>query len=125
MLLRCTRQAYQDVLSLVEVTSLVYTILRLKTAVYEAWMEGRVVLCKSVRQRLENISDYRQVLSDLIELWPSIRPFVRCTGYPEAKDKADRLSYICVETDMGIFKMSSLVCFLFNSLLLLFLAEGD
>ena len=93
MLIRCIRQAYQDVFSMMEVTSLVdYTVLRLKTAIYEDWMEERVILCKSVRQGHVEFADLREVLSDLIELWPSIRPFVRCSGNPEAKDKAERVS---------------------------------
>ena len=96
MLIRCIRQAYQDVFSMMEVTSLVdCTVLRLKTAIYEAWMEERTILCKSVRQGHVEFTDLREVLSDLIELWPSIRPFVRCTGNPEAKDKAERVSENC------------------------------
>ena len=49
MLIRCIRQAYQVVFSMVEVTSIVeYTILRLKTAVYEDWMEERRRSCARV-----------------------------------------------------------------------------
>ena len=96
MLIRCIRQAYQDVFSMMEVTSLVdYTVLRLKTAIYEDWMEERTILCKSVRQGHVEFADLREVLSGLIELWSSIRPFVRCTGNPEAKDKAERVSENC------------------------------
>ena len=96
MLIRCIRQAYQDVFSMMEVTSLVdYTVLRLKTAIYEDWMEERTILCKSVRQGHVEFADLREVLSDLIELWSSKCPFVRCTGNPEAKDKAERVSDKC------------------------------
>ena len=74
---RCIRQAYQDVFSMVEVTSLVdYTILRLKTAVYENWMEGTVVLCNSVRQGFVELAYFQRVLTDLIDLWPSYRSSV-------------------------------------------------
>ena len=55
-------------------------------------MEERTILCKSVRRGHVKFADLRDVLSDLIELWSSIRPFVRCTGNPEAKDKAERVS---------------------------------
>ena len=95
MLIRCIRQAYQDVFSMVEVTSKVeYTILQLKAAVYEDWMEEKTILCKSVRQGFVDFVDLRCVLSDLAELWSSIRPFIRCTGNPEAKDKAERVESI-------------------------------
>ena len=94
MLIRCIRQAYQDVFSMVEMTTLVeYTIHRLKKAVYEDWMEERTTLCKSVRQGFVDFADLRLVLSGLAEFWPSIRPFIRCTGNPEAEDKAERVSH--------------------------------
>ena len=94
MLIPCIRQAYQDVFSMVEVTALVeYTIIGLKTAVYEDRMEQRVTLCKSVRQGFVKFTDLRHVLLDLVELWSSIRPFIRCTGNPEAKDTAERVSH--------------------------------
>ena len=93
MLIHCIRQAYQDVFSMVEVTSLVEcTVLRLKTAIYEDWMEERTILCKSVRQGFVEFADRRSVLSEVVQLWCSIRPFVRCTANPEAKDKAERVS---------------------------------
>ena len=55
-------------------------------------MEERATLCKSVRQGFVEFAELRLVLSDLTELWPSIRPFIRCTGNSEAKDKAERVS---------------------------------
>ena len=101
MLIRCIRQAYQDVFSMVEVTSIVeYTILRLEAAVYEDWMEERTILCKSVRQGFVDFMDLRCVLSDLADLWASIRPFIQCTGNPEAKGMAEKVSpyfvFMCV-----------------------------
>ena len=95
MLIRCIRQAYQDVFSMMEVISLVdYTVLRLNCHL-RGLDEERTILCKSVRQGHVEFADMREVLSDLIELWSSIRPIVRCTGNPEAKDKAERVSENC------------------------------
>ena len=58
------------------------------------------MLCKSVRQGFVDFMDLRCVLSDLVTLWSPIRPFIRCTGNPEAKDKAERVSpclvFMCV-----------------------------
>ena len=31
---------------------------------------------------------------DLIEQWPSSRQYIRCTGLPHVKDKADSLSVV-------------------------------
>ena len=95
VLARCIRQAYQDVFSMVEVTTPVeYTAHCLKTTVYEEWTERRNVLRKCARQGFVDFTDLRQVLSDLIELLPSIRPYKRCTGNLESKDKTEMV--ICV-----------------------------
>ena len=104
MLIRCFQQAYQDVFSMVKLTTLVeYTIHRLKTAVYEDWMEERATLCKSVCQGFVDFAELRRVLSGLAGLWSSIRPFVRCTGIPETKDEAESVSHglVCVYTFCG------------------------
>ena len=123
MLCRCIRQAYQDVFSMVEKTALVeYEILRLKTAVYEVRKEERITLCKRIRQEFEEFADLRGVLSDLVDLWSSIRPYTRCTSSPEAKDNADRVSYGLISLYIfvvGLFVISSLLCFV-SSFLLVF-----
>ena len=78
---------------MVEITTLVnYTLHRLKSDLYEAWTENKVVLRKCVRQGYVDFCDLRAVLTDLIDLWPSIRPYIRCTGKPEAKESSDRVS---------------------------------
>ena len=55
-------------------------------------MEDKPVLRKCVRQGSVNFCDYRALLTDLIDLWPSVRPYIRCTGNPEAKEKAASVS---------------------------------
>ena len=93
--LQCVRQAHQDVFGMVEVTSLVdYVILRLKSAVYEDWTDGKVLLRKAIRQGFVAFQDLREVLTDLVDLWPSIRLFIRCTGLPHVKDQADSVSLL-------------------------------
>ena len=93
--LQCVRQAHQDVFGMVEVTSLVdYVILRLKSAVYEDWTDGKVLLRKAIRQGSVAFQDLREVLTDLVDLWPSIRLFIRCTGLPHVKDQADSVSLL-------------------------------
>ena len=89
-LLQCVRQAHQDVFGMVEITTLVdYTLHRLKSALYGAWTENKVVLRKCGRQGYVDFCDLRALLTDLIDLWPSIRPYIRCTGKPEAKESSD------------------------------------
>ena len=91
--LQCFHQAHQDVFGLVEVVTIVdYVVQRLKSALYEEWTEDKPVLRKCVRQGSVNFCDYRALLTDLIDLWPSIRPYVRCTGNHEAKEKAASVS---------------------------------
>ena len=91
--LRCVQQADQVVFEMVNVTTLVYYLLqRLKTALYEDWTEDKALLRKCIRQGSVDFVDYRQLLTKLIELWLSIRPFIRCTGHPDAKEKADSVS---------------------------------
>ena len=93
--LRCVQQADQDIFGMVNVITLVdYLLQRLKSALYEAWTEGKVVLRKCIRQRSVDFMDYRQLLTEFIELWSCIRPFIRCTGHPGAKGKADSVSQI-------------------------------
>ena len=77
ILLQCVRQAHQDVFGMVEITTLVdYTLHRLKSALYEAWRENKVVLRKCERQGYVDFCDLRAVLTDLIDRWPSIRPYM-------------------------------------------------
>ena len=88
---------YQDVFGLVKAVTIVdYVVQRLKSALYEEWTEDEPVLRKCVRQGFVNFGDYRALLTDLIDLWPSIRPYIRCTGNPESKEKADSVSMVCL-----------------------------
>ena len=87
------RQFHQDVFGMLKVTTaLEYIIRRLKGSVYEDWTEDRPLLRKCIRERSVAISDLRDVLSNLIELWPSIRQYVCYTGHPHFKSTVDRVS---------------------------------
>ena len=104
--LQCFRQAHQDVFGLMEVVTIVdYVVQRLKSALNEEWTEDKPVLRKCVRQGSVNFCDYRALLTDLIDLWPSVRPYIRCTGNPEAKEKPIVLVlHVClVEVRIGLF----------------------
>ena len=50
-----------------------------------------MVLRRCVRQGYADFRDLRAVLTDLIDLWPSIRPYIRFTGKHEAKESSDRV----------------------------------
>ena len=95
--LQCVRQAHQDVFGMVEVSTLMeYTVHGMKSALYEEWTENRPILRKCVRQDFVDFCDLGPLLTDLMELWPSIRPYIRCTGNLEAKGSSDRVSAFSV-----------------------------
>ena len=97
VLLQCFRQAHQVVFGLVEVVTIAdYVVQRLKSALYEEWLDDKPVLRKCVRQGSVSFDDYCALLTDLINLWPSVRSYIRCTGNPEAKEKADSVSMACL-----------------------------
>ena len=78
---------------MVEVTTMVeYVVQRLRSALYEVWTEGKPLLRKCIRQGSVRFADMRELLTDLIDLWPTIRSFVRSTGFLEAKEKSDSVS---------------------------------
>ena len=107
--LRCVQQADQDIFGMVNVITLVeYLLQRLKTALYEAWTVGKVVLRKCIRQGSVDFMDYRQLLTEFIELWPCIRPFIRCTGHPGRKEK------LTVLVKFIVFYMVTFCVFLFS-----------
>ena len=69
------RQAHQDIFGMVDIITIVeYLIQRLRNAVYEEWTEDKVVLCRCLRRGSVEFYEYRELLTDLISLWPS---FVR------------------------------------------------
>ena len=93
-LLCCVLQADHDVFGMVSVIFLVeYLVHRLKSALYEEWTEDKLILRKCIRQGSVDFADYRQFLSEVIDMWPSIRTFVGCTGHSDAKEEADTVSY--------------------------------
>ena len=96
--LECFQRAHQDVFGMVEIVTLVeFIVQRMKSAVYEDWTEGKPLLRKCIRNGCVNFWELRELLTDLTELWHIIRPYIRCTGLPYAKEKADRVStFPCV-----------------------------
>ena len=93
----CFRQSHQDILGMVEVTTaLKYVIHRLKGALYEDWTEDKPLLRACIREGSVAFCSLREILGDLIELWPSIRPYIRYTGHPHSKSTVDRVSTVVV-----------------------------
>ena len=91
--LQCFRQAHQDVLGMVELVTLIeYIVCRMKSALYEEWTEDTIVLRRCIQKGAVSFGDLRDLLGELIEVWPSIKPYIRCTGLPHAKDNADNVS---------------------------------
>ena len=84
--LQCFRQSHQDIFGMVEVTTaLEYVIHRLKGALYEDWTEDNSLLRACIREGSVAFCNLREILGDLIELWPSIRPYIQYTGHPHLK----------------------------------------
>ena len=109
--LQCFRQSHQDIFGMVEVTTaLEYVIHRLKGALYEGWAEDKPLLRACIREGSVAFCSLREILSDLIELWPSIRPYIRYTGHPHFKSPVDRASTVVVLVD---FTSVSFLCFAF------------
>ena len=91
--LQCVRRGYESIFGMVEVTTIVeYVVQRLRSALYEVWTEGKPLLRKCIRQGSVRFANMLELLTDLIDLWPTIRSFVRSTGFLEAKEKADSVS---------------------------------
>ena len=49
---------------------------------------------RRLRKGSVDFSEYRELLTELIEHWPSIRPYIRCTVNPETGGKAISVSII-------------------------------
>ena len=91
--LSCYRQAHQEVLGMMEVTSMVdYLMLRLRGALREPWLEDTVVLRRCVVAGQVSFHDLREVASELIPVWNSVREFVRYTGPRHIKSETDMVS---------------------------------
>ena len=110
--LHCFRQSHQDIFGMIEVTTaLEYVIHRLKGALYEDWTEDRPLLRSCIREGSVAFCNLREVLGDLIELWPSIRPYIRYTGHPHFKSVADRVSTVVLFVYFGLVSfLCSLLC---------------
>ena len=118
---RCLQQADQDVFGMVGVTTSVeYVIHQLKSVLFEEWTEDRTVRRKCIRQGSVNFADYREVLTELIDLWFSIRPYISCTGYPDAMGKLTVLVHFSF---CFFFGMVDILYFMES--FLLFLAEAN
>ena len=106
--LQCFRQSHQDIFGMVEVTTaLEYVIHRLKGALYEDWTEDKPLLRACIRESSVAFCNLREILGDLIELWPSIRPYIRYTGHPHFKSVADRVSTVVL---LVYFDLVSFLC---------------
>ena len=111
--LHCFRQSHQDIFGMIEVTTaLEYVIHRLKGALYEDWTEDKPLLRACIREGSVAFYNLREVLGDLIELWPSIRTYIRYTGHPHFKSVADRVSTVVLLVYFGLVSfLCSLMCF--------------
>ena len=110
--LHCFRQSHQDIFGMIEVTTaLEYVIHRLKGALYEDWTEDRHLLRSCIREGSVAFCNLREVLGDLIELWPFIRPYIRYTGHPHFKSVADRVSTVVLFVYFGLVSfLCSFLC---------------
>ena len=94
---QCFRQAQQDLFGMLEVaTAVENVILRLKSVLHEDYLGDKPQTRRCIRGGVVNFCDLHDVLTDLIELWLSIRPYVRYTGHPHFKDVVDRVSNCAV-----------------------------
>ena len=111
--LQCFRQAHQDVFGMVELITLIeYIVVRMKSAMYEEWTEDKVVLRRCILKGVVAFEDLRDLVGELIELWPSIKPYIRCTGLPHAKETVDSVS-------LAFLKTLGVVCFtIFRAIIL-------
>ena len=64
-------------------------VLRMRSALHEEWTEGRVLLRKCIRSGTVNFCDLLLLVSELIDIWPSVRPYIRCTGLAHVKEMVD------------------------------------
>ena len=72
-------------------------------SLYEDWTEDRPLMRNCIREGSVASGDLRDFPSDVIELRPSIRPYIRCTGHPHFKSTIDRVSFLflCVASVLG------------------------
>ena len=110
VLLQSFRQAHQDVFGMLEVvTAVEHVVLRLRSVIYEDWLEDKPCLRRCIRAGAVPFADLRTVLTDLIELWPTFRPYIRYTGHPHLKEVVDRVS-VFFFFSFRVFGMLTLFC---------------
>ena len=65
VLLKCIQQAHQDVFGMMEIITVIdYLMVRLRTALYEEWIDGVVTLQRCARARQVSIDDLRAVIEE-------------------------------------------------------------
>ena len=93
----CYRQAHQEVLGMMEVTSMLdYLMLRLRGALQEPWLEDTLVLRRCIVAGRVSFCDLREAAAELIPVWKSVREFVRYTGPRHIKTETDMVSRIAI-----------------------------
>ena len=83
----------------------------MKSALHDEWTEDKVVLRRCILKGAVDFSDIRRLVADLVELWPSIRPYIRCTGLPHAKDTVDTVSGVVLLFSFFFFLLSYFLFF--------------
>ena len=119
--LECFRRAHQKIFGMLEIVTVVeYIVLRMRSALHEAWTEGKTVLRRCIRKGTVPFEDLLRVVDDIVGLWANIRPFIRYTGLPHVKDRVDSVSVLSLASGhFSYFLMFLLPLFLKVFLLLL------
>ena len=93
VLLKCVQQAHQDVFGMLDIITVAdYLMVRLRTALYEEWIDGHITLQRCVRAGQVPFEDLRGVIVDIRALWQTIIQFVRYTGPAHLKERRDAVS---------------------------------
>ena len=91
--MQCFRQAHQFVFGKVELITFVeYIVRRMRSDLHEEWTEDRVVFRQCLLKGVASFEDLRSLVVDLIDLWPSMKPYICRNRLPHAKDAADLVS---------------------------------
>ena len=91
--LTCYRQAHQELLGMLEVTTMINLLmLCLRGALQEPWLEDVTVLRRCVVAGRVTFSDL--VALDLIPVWNSMLDFIHYTGPSHIKSETDMVSVI-------------------------------
>ena len=91
--LKCVQQAHQVVFGTLDILTVIeYLMVRLRTALYEEWIDGHVTLQRCVRAGQVLFEVLRGVNKDIRALWQPIQQFVRYTGPAHLKERRDAVS---------------------------------